>query len=125
MSSSFRRALTFITCATLLSFAQGCALNFDARSLGVDATMASPASAPAEGEEFRVTRSALFMLWGMLPVSRPSLERVLAGQLIGGERVADLRIRVRSRFVDLLLTVLTGGLIVPRSVTFEGVVVER
>ncbi len=87
--------------------------------------MASPASAPAEGEEFRVTRSALFMLWGMLPVSRPSLERVLAGQLIGGERVADLRIRVRSRFVDLLLTVLTGGLIVPRSVTFEGVVVER
>jgi hypothetical protein len=38
--------------------------------------------------------------------------------------VADLRIRVRSRFSDVLITGLTLGLVVPRSVTFEGVVTK-
>jgi hypothetical protein len=38
--------------------------------------------------------------------------------------VADLRIQVRSRFTDVLITGLTLGLIVPRSVTFEGVVTK-
>jgi hypothetical protein len=38
--------------------------------------------------------------------------------------VADLRIRVRSRWSDVLLTGLTLGLIVPRTVTFEGVVTK-
>ena len=40
-----------------------------------------------------------------------------------GARVADLRIKVRARWTDLLVTGLTGGLFSPRSVTFEGVVV--
>jgi hypothetical protein len=48
----------------------------------------------------------------------------LAAQLGGGSGVADLRIRVRSRWSDILITGLTLGLIVPRSVTFEGVVTK-
>jgi len=43
-------------------------------------------------------------------------------QLGGGTGVADLKIKVRSRWSDLLITALTAGLVVPRSVTFEGVV---
>ena len=50
------------------------------------------------------------------------LERALARQLVGGSGVADLRITVRSKWSDVLVTVLTGGLIAPRAVTFEGVV---
>jgi len=38
--------------------------------------------------------------------------------------VADVRIRVRSRWSDVLITALTAGLIVPRTVTFEGVVTK-
>jgi len=41
------------------------------------------------------------------------------------QEVANLEIDVRSRFVDLLVTGLTLGLIVPRSVTFKGVVVQN
>jgi hypothetical protein len=36
--------------------------------------------------------------------------------------VSDVRIRVRSRWSDVLFTVLTAGLNVPRTVTYEGVV---
>ena len=53
-----------------------------------------------------------------------SLRKALASQLGGGSGVADVKIRVRSRWSDLLVTLLTAGLIVPRSVTFEGVVTK-
>ncbi|MFL5494212.1 MAG: hypothetical protein ACJ8DC_07510 [Gemmatimonadales bacterium] len=102
----------------------GCAQTFDATTLGVPATLASPAAAPPKGDRFTVTSRAVFALWGVARLKQPSLRKVLAGQLGGGSGVADVKIRVRSRFSDLLITVLTAGLLVPRSVTFEGVVTK-
>lgn len=60
-----------------------------------------------------------------MPLSQPSLEKVLAAELVDGSAVADLRINVRSRWSDVLVTALTLGIIAPRAVTFEGVVVGR
>ena len=102
----------------------GCALTFDATTLGVPVTMASPANQPAEGSRFRVTTRAVHGLWGLATIKQPSLRKTLAAQLGGGSGVADLRIKIRSRWSDVLITVLTGGLIVPRAVTFEGVVTK-
>jgi hypothetical protein len=104
--------------------ASGCALSFDSAHLGVPVTMASPARTPASGTPFRVTRHPLFVVWGAFTAGEPSLEDVLAGQLGVGASVADLRIRVRARWSDLLVTALTAGLFSPRSVTFEGVVMS-
>ncbi len=109
----------------LVCAATGCSLSFDATRLGVPATMASAAGAPAEGVPFRVTSRAVYGLWGLAKLSEPSLQKALAAQLVGGKQVADLRIRVRSRFSDILITGLTLGLVVPRAVTFEGVVVQK
>jgi hypothetical protein len=102
----------------------GCAQTFDATTLGVPATLASAAAQPAKGDRFTVTSRAVFALWGIARLKEPSLRKTLAGQLGGGSGLADVKIRVRSRFSDLLITVLTAGLIVPRSVTFEGVVTK-
>ncbi len=66
----------------------------------------------------------MFGLWGVVRLKEPSLRKALASQLGGGSGVADVKIRVRSRWSDLLVTLLTAGLIVPRSVTFEGVVTK-
>lgn len=114
-----RRAAPLLLAAAL---AGGCAQTFDATALGVPATLASPAGQPAEGERFRVSNKAVFGFWGLLRFKQASLQKALAGQLAGGAGVADVRIRVRSRWSDVLITGLTLGLIVPRSVTFEGVV---
>ncbi len=105
----------------------GCALTFDSTDLGVPTSLAEPAASPppAQGVPFRVTRHPVFLLWGAIPVSRPSAEDVLAGQVGTASRIANLRIKVRSRWSDLLVTVLSFGTIVPRSVTFEGVIVPR
>ena len=103
----------------------GCSMTFDSTRLGVPVTMASAASAPAQGDHFELTSHAVYGLWGMVKFRQPSLQKALASQLVGGSGVADLKIRVRSRFPDLLLTVLTAGIVVPRSVTFEGTVLRQ
>ncbi|MGH7630390.1 MAG: hypothetical protein ACREOF_13615 [Gemmatimonadales bacterium] len=103
---------------------QGCSLTLDASTLGVPVTMAGPAGQPAEGDQFRVTSRALYAFWGAFKIKQPSLQQTLAGQLTGGKGVADLRIKVRSGFGDLLITLLTAGLVVPRAVTFEGVILR-
>ena len=102
-----------------------CAHRFDATSVGVPVTMAGPNAQPAAGERFSVTSRAVYLLWGAVPVSQPALDKVLAAQLVDGTAVADLRIRVRSRWSDVLITGLTLGILTPRAVTYEGVVVGR
>ena len=122
MTRSIARAALF----ALVLVVSGCALTFDATHLGVPVTMAEPAApagaAPA-GTSFRVTKHPVFLLWGLIPAGQPNLEDVLAGQVGTGTSIASLKIRVRSRWSDLLITGLTLGVFSPRSVTFEGVVV--
>lgn len=101
-----------------------CAQTFDATTLGVPATLATAAGQPTAGERFVVSSKAVFGLWGIARLRQPSLRKALAAQLGGGTGVADVRIRVRSRWSDVLITALTAGLIVPRTVTFEGVVTK-
>ena len=115
---AFRRAFV----AALLLAASACAQTFDATALGIPVTMASPAGVPPQGEPFRVNSTSLFAAWGLLPITRASLEKSLAHQLVGARSVSHVKIRVRSRWSDLLITGLTLGLFVPRTVTFEGVV---
>ncbi len=115
------RAVPVLLAISLLA---GCAHTFDATTLGVPVTVASPAGQQAQGDRFRVSGKSVFGFWGLLKFREPSLRKALAAQLAGGSGVADLRIRVRSRWSDVLLTGLTLGLIVPRTVTFEGVVTK-
>jgi hypothetical protein len=107
----------------LLSLGLGaCALTFDARSLGVQATMASPATEPAVGDTFRVTQSAIHLFWGLYESRAPNLQAALATQLGNGRGVANLRVRTWHKWSDLLATVVTLGVVAPTSVTFEGVI---
>jgi hypothetical protein len=109
--------------ALLLALTAGaCAVTFDATSLGVPVTLASAVSQPAVGDSFKVTSRAVYLFWGLYAVKRPSLENALEGQLAGGRSVQDLRIHVGRSLTDLFFTALTGGLVSPVGVTFEGVV---
>jgi hypothetical protein len=115
-----RRWRVLLLCVLL----SGCATTFDATTLGVPVTLASPADKPPEGSRFSVTSHAVYALWGLAKLKEPSLRKALAAQLADGSGIAALRIKVRSRWSDVLITALTAGLIVPRAVTFEGVVVK-
>ncbi len=107
----------------LSAAASACALTFDSTRLGVPVVLADTARAPAGGTPFRVTKHPVFFGWGFATIAEPNLEDVLAGQVGTGAKITNLRIRVRARWTDLLVTGLTLGLFSPRSVTFDGVVV--
>jgi hypothetical protein len=100
----------------------GCAMTFDATSLGMPVNMASSAAAPAQGQKFSVNTTATWMFWGAVPINTPSLKKVLARQLGGGQGVADVKIKVSSGLGGVLFSILTLGVIIPRTVHFEGVI---
>lgn len=108
----------------MLVTAAGCSVTYDATTLGVPATLSTQAGQHPAGARFEVTTHAVFGLWGLFKLKRPSIQKVLATELAGGKSISDIRIRARTRWTDLLVTVLTAGLVVPRSVTVEGVVAE-
>ena len=124
MTFSRQRSLSIIALVLALA-SSGCSLTLDASHLGVPATLASGAGTPPEGTAFNVTSHAVYGLWGVFKFSEPSLQKALAAQLVGGKEVTNVRVRVRSRLSDVIITALTLGLIVPRSVTIEGVIIEH
>jgi len=119
--SAFRRA-----CAVLLlaGTSAACAMQFDTRSLGVPVTMTPPATPVAAADTFNVTLRAVHMFWGLAPVKEPALQPVLASQLGTGGSVANLSIRTRKTWTDVIATVITLGFISPTSVTYQGVIVR-
>jgi hypothetical protein len=124
VSLAARASLGLGLALVLLASLSACGHTFDATTLGVPVTLAAPAGQPPEGNRFRITSRAVYGFWGLAPIKQPSLRKALAAQLAGGNGIADLKIKVRSRWSDVLITALTGGLIVPRAVTFEGVVTK-
>lgn len=120
-----KRILAGATVVALALSPSGCAASFDASHLGVTATMAEPAQAPAAGAAFRVTKHPVYLVMGLIPLGQTNLQDLLTGQLGNGASIASLKIHVRSRWHDVVLTVLTAGIVAPRSVTYEGVIVGR
>lgn len=103
--------------------AAGCAMTFDANSLGVPANLASSAAQPVPGDTFDVHTKAVYLFWGLYPSQTPSLLHVLEGQMAGGRAVQNLRVHVSRRWSDVLITALTAGVVTPVTVQFQGVVV--
>lgn len=123
-SEAMRRPVVRYLCGALLlaGLVVGCAESFDATRLGVPVTMGRAVGDTAQGVPFSVKRSSLHAMWGLFTLSQASVEKALAGQLVGGKAVTDVRIKVKSRWTDLLVTALTAGLLIPRTVTIEGTV---
>jgi hypothetical protein len=117
------RFLRSLALAALALTAAGCAQTFDATTLGVPVTMASDAGIVPQGTEFKVEATALWFLFGTIPMSTPDLKKSLASQLTGGRSVANLKIKNSSSLMNAIITVGTLGLFAPRTITFEGVIV--
>jgi hypothetical protein len=110
--------------AALLA-AGACTQTFDATSLGVPATMAAVPGDTAQGTAFRTTAHTVHGLFGLVPISQANLRKALSRQLVGGQGISNLKIKTKSRWLDVLVTGLTLGLIVPRTVIYEGTIIGR
>lgn len=119
-----RSPLCGLALAGLLATA-ACTQIFDATSLGVPATMAALPGDTTQGTPFRTTAHTVHGLFGLLPISQANLRKALARQLVGGQGISNLKIKTKSRWIDVLVTGLTLGLVVPRTVIYEGTITGR
>lgn len=119
-----RAALRALSLLVLVA-ATGCVQTFDAATLGVPVTMAAAPGEVPPGKPFKLTTHTVHGLFGLVTISQANLKKGLATQLVGAQQVAQLKIKTRSRFFDVIITGLTLGLIVPRTVSYEGVVIGR
>lgn len=110
---------------TLLCGLSACTQTFDSTTLGVPVTMAAAPGDVPEGAAFKTSVHTIHGIFGLVTLSKPDLQKALARQLVGGQQIAQLRIKVHSRWSDVLFTVLTLGLLAPRTVTYQGVIIGR
>lgn len=122
--TDLRHSLHKAALAVALVATAGCAQTFDATTLGVPATLAADNVAAPQGTAFKVNAKAVWAAWGMIPVNAPSLQKILASELVGGRSIANIRISTHTSIFDGIVSLATFGVLVPRSVTYEGVVVE-
>ncbi|MGH7561565.1 MAG: hypothetical protein ACRENB_11145 [Gemmatimonadales bacterium] len=115
------RALRGIAAIALLSGA-GCAQTFDATSLGVPVSMGNAPGEAAQGAAFRTTGHSYHAFFGLFTLSQANLQKALASQLVGGQQVSRVKITTKSRWFDVVITGLTLGIVVPRTVIYEGIV---
>lgn len=117
-----RRALGMML---LLLAGAGCTEQFDATQLGVPVVMGVEAGQQrAQGNHFVVQATSVHAIWGIFTLSPASMQKALASQVMAGKAVSSVTIKVKSKFTDILVTGLTLGLIVPRTVVFSGVVTD-
>jgi hypothetical protein len=110
--------LFLVVCTT------ACVETFDARTLGTRTSLSARAVEQPQGEAFKITRTTIFLFWGIGAASPPSLDRLLASQITGDAEISNLRVTSRARFSDVLVSVFTAFLVVPRGITYEGVIVH-
>jgi len=115
----------YVPAILLLIGGSACSQTFDTTTLGVPVSMAAAPGDVGAGAPFKTRSHTVHGLFGLVTISQANLQKALARQLVGGQQIAQLRIKSKSRWSDILLTVLTGGLIIPRTVTFEGVILGR
>ncbi len=111
--------------AALLLSGAACSQTFDTATLGVPVSMAGPAGPAPEGKAFKTTSHTVHTLFGLVLVSQANLQKALARQLVGGQGITQLKIKTKSRWFDLLVSGVTLGMIVPRTVVYEGVITGR
>lgn len=102
-----------------------CSQTFDATTLGVPATMAALPGDTTSGTAFRTTAHTVHGFFGLLPISQANLRKSLSRQLVGGQGISNLKIKTKSRWIDVLVTGLTLGLVVPKTVIYEGIITGR
>ncbi len=113
-----RRLLGIMLASMTLLCLTGCAtLRFES-TLTKDVSMTQ--TSYSYSRDFYVQRRALWLFWGIVPLSRPEVDEVVGGQISGSERVQNLKITTKYTLLDFLISGLTSGIVTSRKVVIEG-----
>ena len=75
-------------------------------------------------KSFTSDNRAIWLFWGIIPVAIPEIDGVLVPQMAGHTGIQNLKITAESDALDLIVTILTDGVIFMRTVRVEGEVYD-
>ena len=75
-------------------------------------------------KSFSSDNRAIWLFWGIIPVAIPEVDGVLVPEMAGHTGVQNLKITTEFDALDLVVTILTDGIIYMRTVTVEGEVYD-
>ena len=78
-----------------------------------------------QGEEFAEDMKALWLFWGAMPLVLPTVDEVAGPQVADHTGVQNLKVTTFSGPLDVIVTLLTDGILTMRTVTIEGEVYDE
>ncbi len=109
--------IILVTLLLVISFV-GCA------TLPLESNLQKPVAmtqiSNSRGNDFVVTKHALWLFWGLIPVSIPNVDEVIGPRVADYDGVQNLKITTEYGFFDFLLSAVTSGVIYSQTVTIQG-----
>jgi len=116
------KVLFIISSLLILFIFVGCA------TLPLDSNLQKPVSMSKvtnyQGNQFSVTKQAIWLFWGAIPISIPKVDEVVGPMVADHEGVQNLKITTEYSFLNFLLSAITQGVIYSQTVTIQGSVYD-
>jgi hypothetical protein len=97
-------------------------------TLPLDSSLQKPVSMTqmknAQGNQFAVTKQALWLFWGAIPISVPKVDEVVGPVVADHEGVQNLKITTEYTFINFLIGAITQGVLYSQTVTIQGTVYD-
>jgi len=95
-------------------------------SLPMESKLQKPVSmtkvTESQSQQFAVTKQALWLFWGAIPISVPTVDEVVGPMVADHEGVQDLKITAEYGFINFLISAVTSGVLFSTTVTVQGTV---
>jgi hypothetical protein len=97
-------------------------------TLPLDSSLQKPVSMTqmknAQGNQFAVTKQALWLFWGLVPISVPKVDEVVGPAVADHEGVQNLKITTEYTILNVIISAITSGVLYSQTVTIQGTVYD-
>jgi len=77
-----------------------------------------------QGTDFIVTKQALWLFWGAIPLSVPKVDEVVGPMVADHTGVQNMKITTEYTFLNYLISAITQGVVFSQTVTIQGKVYD-
>ena len=117
-----RKVSVVIVALALVVVIAGCATIPMESNLGKPVSMTDMKG--TSGQAFASTSKAIWLFWGLVPLSVPTVDQVVEPAAAGHAGVENLKITTEDDALDVIAWMLTEGILTMRTVTIEGQVYD-
>lgn len=113
-----RKSVTMAVALALVIGIFGCATIPMESNLEKPVSMTNMKGTPAQ--TFESESKAIWLFWGLVPLSVPTIDQVAGPEAADHAGVQNLKITTEDDALDVIVWILTNGILTMRTITIEG-----